>query len=69
MFKVACIQICSDKDLKKNLQISKKLILKAINKKSDLIITPENSSLFGLNKKQLMKHRYHNAKRFLFDGD
>ena len=65
MFKVACIQICSDKDLKKNLQISKKLILKAINKKSDLIITPENSSLFGLNKKQLMKHATTMQKDFL----
>ena len=55
MFKVSCIQICSGKDIKKNLQNSKKLILKAIKNKSDLIITPEGSSLFGLNKKQLLK--------------
>jgi predicted amidohydrolase len=54
MFKVSCIQICSSKDIKKNLIISKKLILKAIQQKSDFIITPENSSLFGLNKKQLL---------------
>jgi deaminated glutathione amidase len=55
MFKVSCIQICSGKDIKKNLNISKKLILKAIKHKSDFIITPETSSLFGLNKKQLFK--------------
>ena len=55
MFKVSCIQICSGKDIKKNLSISKKLILKAIKKKADFIITPETSSLFGLNKKQLIK--------------
>ena len=55
MFKVSCIQICSGKDIVKNLNSSKKLILKAINQKSDFIITPENSSLFGLSKKELMK--------------
>jgi len=55
MFKVSCIQICSGKNIKKNLSISKKLILKAIKQKSDLIITPETSSLFGLNKKQLIQ--------------
>ena len=54
MFRVSCIQICSGKDIVKNLHISKKLILKAIYQKSDFIITPENSSLFGLNKKELM---------------
>ena len=56
MFKVSCIQMCSGKDIKKNLNISKKLILKAIKKKSDLIITPETSSLFGLDRKQLLQH-------------
>ena len=55
MFKVSCIQICSGKNIKKNLSISKKLILKAIRQKANLIITPETSSLFGLNKKQLFQ--------------
>ena len=55
MFKVSCIQICSGSDIVKNLDSSKKLILNAINQKSDFIITPENSSLFGLKKKELMK--------------
>jgi len=54
MFKVSCIQICSGKDIKENLWFTKKLILKAIKQNSDFIITPENSSLFGLNKKELM---------------
>jgi|TARA_B110000914_G_scaffold182372_1_gene165076 predicted amidohydrolase len=55
MFKASCIQIRSGKDIKKNLSISKKLILKAIKQKSDFIITPETSSLFGLSKKELFK--------------
>jgi len=54
MFKVSCIQICSGKDITENLRFTKKLILKAIKQNSDFIITPENSSLFGLNKKELM---------------
>jgi predicted amidohydrolase len=55
MFKVSCIQFCSGKNIEKNLKISKFLILKAIKKNSDLIITPETSSLFGLNKKKLIE--------------
>ena len=55
MFKVSCIQLCSGKDIKENLSFSKKLILKAIKQKSDFIITPENSSLFGLNKNEWNK--------------
>ena len=55
MFQVSCIQICSGKDVVKNLSISKKLILKAVKQKSDFIITPETSSLFGLNKKNLLQ--------------
>ena len=55
MFKVSCIQICSGKNIQKNFINSKKLILKAIKQKSDFIVTPETSSLFGLNKKQLLE--------------
>jgi predicted amidohydrolase len=55
MFKVSCIQFCSGKDIKQNLKISKFLILKAIKQNSNLIITPETSSLFGLNKKELIR--------------
>ena len=52
---VSCIQICATNCEKKNYRIIKKFILKAIQKKSDLIITPENSSVFGLTKKELMR--------------
>ena len=55
MFKVSCIQICSTDDVKKNLLVSRKLILKAIKQKSDFIITPETYSIFGLKKKKLLK--------------
>ena len=55
MFKVSCIQFCSGKDSTQNLKISRTLILKAIKENSDLIITPETSSLFGLRKKELIK--------------
>ena len=55
MFRVSCIQMCSGKDIKKNLANSKKLILKAIEQKSDFIITPESSSIFGLSKKLLLQ--------------
>jgi predicted amidohydrolase len=55
MFKVSCIQLCSGKNSKQNLKNSRSLILKAIKQNSDLIITPETSSLFGLNKKELIK--------------
>ena len=64
MFKVSCIQMCSGKDTIKNLNSSKKLILKAVNQKSDFIITPESSSLFGLSKKELMKRATSMKKDF-----
>jgi len=52
---VSCIQLCSGNNVKRNLSLTKKLILKAIRKKSDLILTPETSSLFGLKKNELLK--------------
>jgi predicted amidohydrolase len=53
--RVACIQLCSGPNVKENLYLTKKFILQAVKKKSDLIITPETSSLFGLCKKELSK--------------
>jgi len=55
MFRVSCIQLKSNNDIFYNLNKTKKLILKAIKQKSDFIITPETSSLFSLNKKELLK--------------
>ena len=54
--RVSCIQICSSKNQKKNLNTTRHLILRSIKKhNTDLIITPETSSLFGLNKTQLFR--------------
>ena len=55
MFKVSCIQLKSNNSIKVNLTNTKILILKAIKQKSDFIITPEVSSLFSLNRSQLLK--------------
>ena len=53
MFRVSCIQLRSNDSLQYNLKRTKKLIQKAIAQKADLIITPEASSQFSLNKKKL----------------
>ena len=54
MFRVACIQLKSNNNIQYNLSITKKLIKKAIAQKADFILTPEVSSLFSLNKRQLL---------------
>ena len=56
MFRVSCIQLKSNNNINYNLKKTEKLILKAIKQKTDLILTPEVSSLFSLNKKQLLKN-------------
>ncbi len=56
MFRVSCIQLRSNNNLFYNLEKTKKLIHKAVKNKADLILTPEVSSLFSLNKKQLLKN-------------
>jgi len=55
MFRVSCIQLKSNNDIKQNLNKTKKLIKKAISQKTDFILTPEVSSLFSLKKKELLK--------------
>ncbi len=55
MFKVSCIQLRSNNNIEYNLKCTKRLILKAVKQKTDFILTPEISSLFLLNKKQLLK--------------
>ena len=66
--RVSCIQMCSGKNIKENLKFSKRLIIKAVKQKADFIITPETSSLFGLNKKQLLKHTTSMEKDFYLNG-
>ena len=55
MFRVSCIQLRSNNNIQHNLEITAKLIGKAIKQKTDFIITPEVSSQFSLNKKELLK--------------
>ena len=55
MFRVSCIQLRSNNKILENLNKTEKLIIKAVKQKSDFILTPEISSLFSLNKKQLLK--------------
>ena len=55
MIKVSCIQLRSNNNIYYNLKQTKRWILKAIKQKTDLILTPEISSLFLLDKKQLLK--------------
>ena len=55
MFRVACIQLKSNNNILHNLKKTEKFISKAVKQKADFILTPETSSLFSLNKKQLLK--------------
>ena len=55
MFRVSCIQLKSNNNIHYNLNVTEKFIVKAIKQKTDFILTPEVSSLFSLNKKQLLK--------------
>ena len=55
MFRVSCIQLKSNNNITHNLKKTEKLIIKAVKQKTDFILTPEVSSLFSLNKKQLLK--------------
>ncbi|MBD1149952.1 carbon-nitrogen hydrolase family protein [Pelagibacterales bacterium SAG-MED29] len=55
MLKVSCIQLRSNNNIDYNLKRTKKFFLKAVKQKADFILTPEISSLFSINKKQLLK--------------
>ena len=55
MFRVSCIQLKSNNNINFNLKKTEKLIDQAVKHKTDFILTPEVSSLFSLNKKQLLQ--------------
>ena len=55
MFRVSCIQLCSSDNVEYNLIKTKRLILKAVKQRTNLILTPEVSSKISLNKKKLLK--------------
>ena len=54
MFNVSCIQLKSNNSIQENLAKTKKFILKAVKQNTDFILTPENSAMFSLNKKELL---------------
>ena len=56
--KVACIQLSSGENYIKNFKNIVKFINEAIKKKSDLIITPETSSIITSDKKILFDNTY-----------
>ena len=56
MFRVSCLQLKSNNHIINNLKKTEKLIKKAVRQKTDFILTPEVSSLFSLNKKELLKN-------------
>ena len=60
--KVACIQLSSGENYEKNCKQIIKQVYKAIKKKSDLIITPETSSLITSDKKILYKNSFNMNK-------
>ena len=68
MFRVSCIQLCSNDDVEYNLDRTKKLILKAVKNKANLILTPEVSSKISLNKKKLLKTATSMDKDFYLNG-
>ena len=55
MFRVSCIQLRSNNNIKHNLKRTTILIKKAVLQKTDFILTPEVSSQFSLKKKELLK--------------
>ncbi len=55
MFNVSCIQLTSDNNVFSNLEKTTDLIIGSIKKKADLIITPENTSLFTLDHSELLE--------------
>ena len=56
MFNVSCIQLKSNNSIQENLVKTKKFILKAVKQNTDFILTPESSSIFSLNKEELLKN-------------
>ena len=55
MFRVSCIQLRSNNNIHYNLKRTTVLIKKAVQQKTDFILTPEVSSQFSLKKKELLK--------------
>ena len=64
MFRVSCIQLRSNDRTEENLKKTEFFIKKAIKQRTDLIITPEVTSIFSLDKIKLL-----NECRFMEDDN
>ena len=56
MFKVACIQICSNNDIKENLDKVLTFVKQSISNGAEFILTPEVTSLFFSDKLDLLSN-------------
>ena len=56
MFKVACIQICSNNDIKENLDKVLTFVKQSISDGAEFILTPEVTSLFFSDKLDLLSN-------------
>ena len=65
MFNVSCIQLTSDNNVFSNLEKTTDLIIGSIKKKADLIITPENTSLFTFDHSELLEILLTDSKKKL----
>ena len=66
MFNVSCIQLTSDNNVFSNLEKTTDFIVSSIKKKADLIITPENTSLFTLDHNELLEKSEEMNNNFFF---
>ena len=66
MLNVSCIQLTSSNDVFSNLEKTTDLIINSIKKKADLIITPENTSLFSLDHSELLEKAEEMNNNFFF---
>ncbi len=69
MFKVSCIQLRSNNNIKNNLKKTEFYVLKAIQQRSDLIITPEISSFFFFKKERSFITSRDHEHRYLSKGN
>ena len=68
MLNVSCVQLTSDNNINNNLEKTISIIIKSIKLKADLIITPENTSLFTLDHSELLEKAERMNSNFFLDS-
>ena len=56
--RIVCIQLCTGQNYTKNLNCVLKLIKKSVEKKADLIITPEATSILSNDTNKILKYSF-----------